>query len=1038
MSTTSNNLTQFKAESPEAIMNSFDTKGSQKRSKRSKKIACTECRQQKAKCDASERQPHPCSRCEKRKIPCKLDSEFKRTFKRAKIDELVKEYEIIKSKLNSNMLNDTKQIPVQIQQQPPPLQQQQQPQPQPQAQTQQSFLPPIQYVSNSRANISGGNSYPIQASPSNGSPLNDTAGYGSAVPSNSYNNHATHVSSSGIPGSINRQMGPNISGSGNVKPATPLSTLNRQFSPFSMRPISPLGQDMSLISGMQLSSSYNQPIKSPVIVPTPGIQYSTNISSPNITNKINSSLNLSTLISAANASDNLSKGFTNGSAITASNNVNKQAATVSQLEPGKLSNLRVCRPVRKPKIDQSLLSCTPKSLGEVTLNEDQIVVLYSTFLTHYHPLLPVIDMEKSIEKIYKLCPILFWTMMFTALRGHHSLEPAISPEECKELYFTLSPVIKSVLAEITISPITRYAPSEADESILNASSVYSVQAFLIYTFWPPLTSSLSADSSWNSIGIAFYQAIRLGLHTPGLTSDRSKSSDLLNENIRTWIACNVVSQTIASVFGYPSFFQPYGSLTLALSKEGNDVPHCLRQMLEIQTFEEQIEKTLNSNSFDSLRLNHTSEQLPMIHLLENELNQLELKLCSVPDSPMDDFRMLSLYAARLHLLCYYFLDNDQSNTFEYKRGVIKAYNAALAIIQHCKMSNEREDSFIKNLPSSYILTLWQASVVISRLVNSSYKSLIDVEAGKLLYQTAISLALKASVVKHDLAYRSCGIMKATWNLFRTLDMNLSGPVKVTVRSRMSANIFFDTLWIVREKCDMIKLNYRKKSDSNSGGESDDDVEVIEDDQKVSDDHQNVVTNTLSGSVGSETRSSSKRKTNYSAENAARKIISTIPLDPQPISIAETPNDSTSNSKGGSPFASYKSPNTYSDASKKIITPQSLALNSASNYHSSPDHRSNQNSKRTPNDTKSVSSTPLETGAAAVLARPAESQNANTEPVKSESTVGVTNSNVDALGPTPTTNTGFFIDNWDLNADFDSDMLFKDIASVMDEFGFHAG
>ncbi|ONH74886.1 Regulatory protein LEU3 [Pichia kudriavzevii] len=805
MSTTSNNLTQFKAESPEAIMNSFDTKGSQKRSKRSKKIACTECRQQKAKCDASERQPHPCSRCEKRKIPCKLDSEFKRTFKRAKIDELVKEYEIIKSKLNSNMLNDTKQIPVQIQQQPPPLQQQQQPQPQPQAQTQQSFLPPIQYVSNSRANISGGNSYPIQASSSNGSPLNDTAGYGSAVPSNSYNNHATHVSSSGIPGSINRQMGPNISGSGNVKPATPLSTLNRQFSPFSMRPISPLGQDMSLISGMQLSSSYNQPIKSPVIVPTPGIQYSTNISSPNITNKINSSLNLSTLISAANASDNLSKGFTNGSAITASNNVNKQAATVSQLEPGKLSNLRVCRPVRKPKIDQSLLSCTPKSLGEVTLNEDQIVVLYSTFLTHYHPLLPVIDMEKSIEKIYKLCPILFWTMMFTALRGHHSLEPAISPEECKELYFTLSPVIKSVLAEITISPITRYAPSEADESILNASSVYSVQAFLIYTFWPPLTSSLSADSSWNSIGIAFYQAIRLGLHTPGLTSDRSKSSDLLNENIRTWIACNVVSQTIASVFGYPSFFQPYGSLTLALSKEGNDVPHCLRQMLEIQTFEEQIEKTLNK-----------------------------------------------------------------------------------------------------------------------------------------------------------------------------------------------------------------------------------------DDQKVSDDHQNVVTNTLSGSVGSETRSSSKRKTNYSAENAARKIISTIPLDPQPISIAETPNDSTSNSKGGSPFASYKSPNTYSDASKKIITPQSLALNSASNYHSSPDHRSNQNSKRTPNDTKSVSSTPLETGAAAVLARPAESQNANTEPVKSDSTVGLTNSNVDALGPTPTTNTGFFIDNWDLNADFDSDMLFKDIASVMDEFGFHAG
>ena len=108
-----------------------------RRPKRFKKIACTECRQQKAKCDASDKQPGPCTRCQKRNIPCRLDGEFKRTFKRAKIDELVKEYEIIKSRLqvNPNSNPDGAAPKLNLQ----PLQQQHHQQTFPQTQ----FLPPL-------------------------------------------------------------------------------------------------------------------------------------------------------------------------------------------------------------------------------------------------------------------------------------------------------------------------------------------------------------------------------------------------------------------------------------------------------------------------------------------------------------------------------------------------------------------------------------------------------------------------------------------------------------------------------------------------------------------------------------------------------------------------------------------------------------------------------------------------------------------------------------------------------------------------------
>ena len=994
------------------------------RSKRFKKIACTECRQQKAKCDANDKAPNSCTRCIKRGIRCRLDSDFKRTFKRAKIDELVKEYEIIKSKLqvnpdlvnlkdfrsqsgspishmNGEDIQGANSISTVSHTMPnlsfglttaaSPLNGQSQ------------FLPPLKSLQ--RASNYLNNSFKT----TNGSPLPDPNIFHPSANNNMITSASTSIPNTGQPLHRSNTLPLNRS-------TSPLATANRsQYSPLNLinRPQSPL--NIPSIHPQISLTSYGQPLSS---APTPKFD---NIGS---NSRINSSYNLTTLISAANASSKNDPVTNLGPSVCSSNN------ETSNYLNWKVQNCAV----GKPQIDPSMLECTPKTLGEMTLNGEQIVVLFSTFVTYYHPFLPVIDVNKGIERIYKLCPVLFWTIMLTALRGHHKLTPTISQSECQSLYFTLSPILKSVLAEITISPITRYTPTEDEEPILNASSVYSVQAFLIYTFWPPLISSLSADSSWNTVGIAIYQAMRIGLHSPGHTSDSLKSTnkDFMTEQIRTWIGCNIVSQTIGTVFGFPAFFQPHASFAVT----GIEIPKTMNQMLEIQTFEEQVEKTLNNNAFDPLRLKHASERLPMIQLLESELNQLELRLSADTQNPMDDFRVLLLYAARLHLLSYNFLDNEQIASFQLKRGYIKTYNASLALLQHCKESQGRDNSFVNNLPSACILSIWQASVIIARLVNSCYKVVLDVGAGKELYQSAIGLVMKASVMKHDLSYRSCGIMKSTWNLFRTLDEDKSGILKVNVKSRMAASIFFDSLWILREKCGMIRLRPTKEKNSVSDSvESDSEVEVIEEETSENEKLENKATKDLIGadkerrSMSKESTSSLKKKSNYHPESAARRIISTIPLDPQPIAIAETPQDSNSSSKQSSPFLSnYRSPTNNESSVKKIITPQSLVNVTSSQYHSSPESHSKEQPTINAKNSKAVSENKK------LLSTLSTSQDIAAIASNGTKELLDTDQSKDEAGKPASS---FLLDSWDVGNEFDSAMLFKDIESVMDEFGFHA-
>lgn len=442
-------------------------------------------------------------------------------------------------------------------------------------------------------------------------------------------------------------------------------------------------------------------------------------------------------------------------------------------------------------LDHSKLLCSSKTIGSITLDTITIANLFKEFVDKYHPFLPVVDVIKGPQEIFDQCPALFWTIMVTASRRY---------DADGSLMMRLTPALKQCLSEITVSPINGYAAGQSVSSTVNVASVYTVQAFLIYTMWPPLTSSLSADSAWNTAGLAMYSAIRMGLHCPGYARDfgRIKSDNpsypQMSEQIRTWVCCNIVSQSVATVYGYPAFTSFDASVLSACGPESSiKMAEPIRQLMEIQHFEEEVAKTLNSNPRDPLGLSELSERLSLIHILSRKLDELDLKL----EGTMDDCRKFVLLAARVHLLTYFYLDNGGYSELQLQMGMIKAYNSALALLEHCERAYASDRSFIKYMPGIYSQILWQSSSIICKVYHSHFVRFVDGAAGKQLYYSCMKFISKSSILKHDMMYRAAELMQQVWRLFSDLDGDRAH--RIVVRTRMSASVFFDCLWTLREE-----------------------------------------------------------------------------------------------------------------------------------------------------------------------------------------------------------------------------------------------
>ncbi|CCD24336.1 leucine-responsive transcriptional regulator LEU3 NDAI_0D00220 [Naumovozyma dairenensis CBS 421] len=642
--------------------------------------------------------------------------------------------------------------------------------------------------------------------------------------------------------------------------------------------------------------------------------------------------------------------------------VPKSASPSSSPTSLQLQNLNTLKDF---KMTEEQLKCTPKSLGDIYMSSNDIAELFQEFATKYHQFLPVVDLTKGTERIYNLSPALFWVVLLIGLRRKF---------DSIDLMTRLSILVKSTLAEITISPIIRYTPSDTDEPLLNIASVYSVQSFLLYTFWPPLTSSLSADTSWNTIGTAMFQAIRVGLNCADFSKEyATENSELINENIRTWISCNIVSQIVGSSFGFPpyvSFDHAVMSSTRITSPDNdptmgsknnsiNEVQNIskeLKQMVQIAHFENQIINTMNSNPSNKLGMVSDQEKQPLLHVLSQQLSQLEINL---QENNLDDIRKFLLLVAKVHLLTYFFtnsssthnINNDNVKTlpmseieanFETKRGLVKVYNASINLLTHANEMWQLNPAIIKYFPSVFVLNIWQSACIIGKLVHSSLATVLDITKGEAVYKDAVSLTFNASVLKYDMAYRSSGIMRSIWSLFANIhdewkksnteqntndiftnDFNLG----ITVKSRMAVSVFFDCLYILKEKCGMAKLQRETNGTQEYKDDDDDDGEeegVVNDDTHDDEKQEDGISKKRSSQDSIKLSRLKLLPNTKHPEQRARRIIETIPLDPHPI-------NATSRLKGISPSNSPHNQNNHDDTYRRASPSQLQRTNTPSSY-----------------------------------------------------------------------------------------------------------
>ena len=104
-------------------------------------------------------------------------------------------------------------------------------------------------------------------------------------------------------------------------------------------------------------------------------------------------------------------------------------------------------------------------------------------------------------------------------------------------------------------------------------------------------------------------------------------------------------------------------------------------MMEIAQFEDQMAKALNSNPMDpwtNRRQRKTTPSKIASEKIRHHRNNLENEMLQPSDRR---FRVFEILSARVHLLSYYFMDTRIAQ-FELQKGLIRLYNAAIALINH--------------------------------------------------------------------------------------------------------------------------------------------------------------------------------------------------------------------------------------------------------------------------------------------------------------------------------------------------------------------
>ncbi|KAH8807576.1 hypothetical protein F5884DRAFT_789570 [Xylogone sp. PMI_703] len=158
----------------------------------------------------------------------------------------------------------------------------------------------------------------------------------------------------------------------------------------------------------------------------------------------------------------------------------------------------------------------PVTLGQVSLNIEQVGELFKQFEVYHYQHCPILDTNRDIADLYHSSPFLFWTIVIISCQRHTSL---------KSLYPLLVGSYRTLLGSVLVGSI---------------ESLDVLQAIILLCFWPLFVRRQGHDPTWNYCGLITNAALHMRLHSyaNGSFDSISKCSEK-ESRIRaiTWMAC---------------------------------------------------------------------------------------------------------------------------------------------------------------------------------------------------------------------------------------------------------------------------------------------------------------------------------------------------------------------------------------------------------------------------------------------------------------------------------------------------------------------
>ena len=260
-----------------------------------------------------------------------------------------------------------------------------------------------------------------------------------------------------------------------------------------------------------------------------------------------------------------------------------------------------------------------RTLGNVSLTDQETSELFSIFFNSYHQFLPILSPETPYSEYYKQHPLLHWTILGVASRRYEA-----KPGLLMQVQQPLESLLWTTLSGVP-------------------QTYHVVKALALLCCWPLPNSSTSAEPTMMLAGMMFQLAMQYGLHRPSHAQDFSRfrielHDEEVTDRLHTWATVNIIAQNVATGQGQPPLsrwaWYTYG---LHLDRMRSE----LHTRSQIEKFCDTVTRTLYTMQRDHIVEVDNAQRGLQIDMYARELGELELTiLATSPSREYSAFRFL--------------------------------------------------------------------------------------------------------------------------------------------------------------------------------------------------------------------------------------------------------------------------------------------------------------------------------------------------------------------------------------------------------------